>query len=726
MPRQLLLHVGSHKTGTSSFQAFLVNQSDALRQRGVSTCPILLDSRDRFARDGAVSGHGGLRQLMRNNKFKQYFDTVFTHLTHDNQVDTFVISDEHLSLTRQRITQQEIKQLSAYFEDIRVYLSLRHPYEFIWSFYKEYCTWMAFRVVSFETFIQFILPRYFDYPSTLQHFSKLRGVTFNVHAYRSDSFVDGDLLNRINPENDNPLDMSTVQRSNASIPDVFFGEYLKAAGSHTGDAKARINTLFQQYMQAVSPESFPRIGEVRPVIERSKVVRKPQAVLRHFGLEPQLPKENYIYGGSEKQPFSAFLDKTKLVRGADLSNKPDGWGLSSLISANGEQYKAFIAFHAALDFKQMIVFVDSDEDLEQEVAEDKRIRLIHLSKQYWSEALENDDLDSKICHCHERARAIFREAGIAWQVHLDGDEFLATQDGNNDISQLLATYGHDFDTIRLPVFELVYNTDAKPGDDDRTLLRRPTMPLPNFWSQRVQLQASFNERLDGVSDKLNRRNASIPFKIYRAMARRVIRVLKRNQRYLFSTNWTLKIAHRLYTTYAQMLMLTRPRNFSHRPRLLGTSQSQAWHDAQSNGFAGLNKFGFRGHQSGRTFVRTHVTVAIENSHRPLLEHANATERDNLPGCFIVHEDAPNFEAWREKFALRTEISLFSVEMEIRRKIQSLLAYNADASTAEAIYQQLYGLDGQQIAQGLEREYLVHPPSYLLHRRKTAATFTINS
>lgn len=725
MPKQLLLHVGSHKTGTSSFQAFLVNQSDALRQRGVSICPILLDTRDHLARDGAASGHGGLRQLMRNKQFQRYFDLVFTHLTHNDQVDTCVISDEHLSLARQRITQQEINQLSTYFEDIRVYLSLRHPYEFIWSFYKEYCTWMAFPVVSFQTFIQLILPRYFDYPNTLHHFSNLRGVTFRAHAYRPDSFIDDDLLKRMNPGNDNPLDLSTVQRNNASIPDVFFGEYLKAAGSHTGEAKARINVLFHRYMRAVSPEHFPRLGAVSPVIERSKAARQPEVLLRNFGIEPELQKENYIYGGSEKQPFSTFLDKTKLIRGASLQDKQNTWGLSSLIAACDEQHKAFIAFHAPLDFKQMIVFVDGNEDLKQEVAEDKRIRLIHLSKDYWSGVLENNDLDSKIRHCHERARAIFQDAGIGWHVHLDGDEFLATEDGNNDISQHLARHGHDFETIRLPVFELVYNTDAKPGEDNLALLRRPTVPSPNFWIQRMRLQASFNQLLDGVLDTLNQPRPSILLKGYRYIARRVIRVLKRSQRHLFSTNWPLKFAGRLYIAYAQVLMLMRPRNFGPRPHLLGTSRSQAWHDAQSNGFAGLNKYGFRGHQSGRTFVRTHVTVAIENSHRPLLEHADAMERENLPGCFVVHEDAPNFEAWREKFALRTEISLFSVEMEIRRKIQSLLAYNADASTAEAIYQQLYGLNGQQITQGLKREYLVHPPSYLLYRKNFAASFTIN-
>lgn len=134
--KPLLIHIGTHKTGSTSFQSYLKGHAEELKENGFSVVPyqdakiaaclsvrdgLPIPGRHLFERDGRKSTEKKLR-----SRISEFYD--------DNNANTIVISCEHLSYFR---TTEEVDHLLSYFEEhneIDIFVVVREKADFLRSY----------------------------------------------------------------------------------------------------------------------------------------------------------------------------------------------------------------------------------------------------------------------------------------------------------------------------------------------------------------------------------------------------------------------------------------------------------------------------------------------------------------------------------------------------------------------------------------------------------------
>ena len=146
MPKRIILHLGLHKTATTSLQDFLTENIPALLRHGVRFIPLQRMRTDVTPLFWAIDKG-------RRNKLVEFIDAV--------EQDTLLLSDENMIGVPGELTQGGVypyarNRVVSFCEDLKdlqitIFLTLREPQWFITSMYSEYLRHNDF--IPFEGFI---------------------------------------------------------------------------------------------------------------------------------------------------------------------------------------------------------------------------------------------------------------------------------------------------------------------------------------------------------------------------------------------------------------------------------------------------------------------------------------------------------------------------------------------------------------------------------------------
>lgn len=193
MPKNLILHIGLHKTATTSLQDFLQANTGKLLQRGVRYIPL-----QRMRTD--VTPLFCSADKARRGKLAEFIGSV--------EKETLLLSDENLIGTPGEFVQGGIysyaaNRMTTFCEDMKdyritIFLTLREPYPFIASMYSEYLRHNEY--ITFERFIaglnfpDFSYRKIFGWMQKLPSNTRVRAIPFEKEEDGGVVRITGDII----------------------------------------------------------------------------------------------------------------------------------------------------------------------------------------------------------------------------------------------------------------------------------------------------------------------------------------------------------------------------------------------------------------------------------------------------------------------------------------------------------------------------------------------------
>lgn len=163
--RKLILHVGVHRTGTTSTQEFMRQNFPVLLNKGV-LYPFGVKRHDRMVQR-LISGEVPADVLAR--------DLERRAASHPQSVDTVVLSDEDMSLIRDFGVFAALKDTF----DVKILVSLRRQDLWLESWYLQNVKWQWNPALAHLTFEEFFARRaeffWIDYAARFAHFEEVFG-----------------------------------------------------------------------------------------------------------------------------------------------------------------------------------------------------------------------------------------------------------------------------------------------------------------------------------------------------------------------------------------------------------------------------------------------------------------------------------------------------------------------------------------------------------------------
>ena len=141
---KLILHVGFHKTGTSSIQAFGRLNRNKLAQQGIlypKTGIAKLQYPSTSSSEGGHRMFEGILASPTNSKAKLKLQSIMEEADSFGSIDTVLISSETFSAPKIRISNATLTTLRQYFSEIKILAYLRRQDDWAESFYKEVLCW---------------------------------------------------------------------------------------------------------------------------------------------------------------------------------------------------------------------------------------------------------------------------------------------------------------------------------------------------------------------------------------------------------------------------------------------------------------------------------------------------------------------------------------------------------------------------------------------------------
>jgi hypothetical protein len=185
--KDLVLHIGLHKTASSFVQGLLAASRDDLRAHGVlyPTAGIV-DKSDSGTREGAGSGQALFSRPGRQHALNAQ---LFAEIPDD--VSTVLLSSEEFGRVAATPTPARLVARFSAFRSIKVVLVLRRQDDWIESYYKQVVD--QFRNFETRSFVQFLHeagPRLLDFHARFAPWRELVGPQ-NFHVLSYDDLPDG-------------------------------------------------------------------------------------------------------------------------------------------------------------------------------------------------------------------------------------------------------------------------------------------------------------------------------------------------------------------------------------------------------------------------------------------------------------------------------------------------------------------------------------------------------
>jgi len=228
MRRTLYLHIGAHRTATTSIQRFLRTNTEGLAQRGILNPGGL--SRHHVLAGRILGGHAEAAAADLTAEAERVGAAI------GRPVGTIVLSDEDICT---RTDMARLARLSAHFE-VRVIFVLRRQDLWLESWYRQNVKWQWNRDLAHLTFAEFLARRrgffWIDYDATVTRLDRL----FGAEAVRVMVFEKGAM-----PEG--PVAAFARAIGLDSLDGL-------AAGQH---ANASLSALTTEFMRHLPLDEFP-------------------------------------------------------------------------------------------------------------------------------------------------------------------------------------------------------------------------------------------------------------------------------------------------------------------------------------------------------------------------------------------------------------------------------------------------------------------------------------
>jgi hypothetical protein len=184
--KNLILHIGVHKTGTSSIQSFLGENIDVFKQYGV-----YIPIPPNYIRGNPDLHHFFVGHIRSGSK-ETLLNTIKHILEQSCDLDTILISSEMLVAKKTDLVYLK-QMLTPFFDNIKVCLYIRRQDELYCSIYNQ--------IVKANGICEKIDPtrvkysRYYDYVELLQSLEHIWGrKSVMVRPYNGNSFFNGNII----------------------------------------------------------------------------------------------------------------------------------------------------------------------------------------------------------------------------------------------------------------------------------------------------------------------------------------------------------------------------------------------------------------------------------------------------------------------------------------------------------------------------------------------------
>lgn len=677
----LVIHIGFHKTGTSSLQAYCNEHYEALAAHGVLYPQAGRTVLEIKSVDSAQAGHRKFQPVLTaptSTSATELLDAIIAEAK-ARQCHTVLLSSETFSAPRNWVSEHCAGVLARHFKSVRVLAYLRRQDDWASSFYREMLCWPDTRLRKhFNHFCQTELLPWLDFNGRLERWEAAFGRdAMLVRSYndRLEKDIVKDVFRTLD------LDVGTIQTrqfDNPSLP------------LHMTSALVRLNGLGVDKVRksALTREMFRKLADTKdrvvsaPLVSSALLDRRDEfasmnkAIIARYGMPPspvlaygETPAEwsepmvEPTLGPDYFKPVFAELAAEKAAAGRNLKLNHDGrWGMSVLCNENLVQTASFIEYHLALGASRIMVFLDNPTDRVADCLEDDRVEYIPCDRDFWFEQIGRlpESNFEKLHTVHQIALNHLRGVHeLDWALNIDADELIWVEPGQT-VAKLLADLGRRCNMVQLFPREAVFVDDA---DSDV------------FGARYFKVLS----RLKGMAETDLSLRETITLRFIAGMS--AFGPVHSNR-----LKWFFRyIAPRL--NLERLIRAWRVDELA--IRRWSDEDEAAWRKAMPK-MIDLSNAGFLGHTQGRVILRKGLVIDQFSSHSVTSVKTEIVRRGTGGRMYLLHFDAVDYDAWHLKWYRRIygDAKVFKIGVG-RQKQQDMFKVALDGGTTEALFRDLF-------------------------------------
>ncbi len=668
---KLAIHIGFHKTGTSSIQAFSKANRKMLAQKGILYPKKALHKMAFSSTPSSEAGHRGFNDVLSsplNDKAKNLMQLLLDEAAAYDGIHTILLSSETFSAPRIKLSTSLFDALKPFFDEVEIIVYLRRQDSWADSFYREILCWPRRRWVrSFSQFKESFLLEWLDYAERLKRWEDIFGTeNMRVHSYddRARKNIIEDFFAGLGLDRLDPAEFEFPGRNNPSLP-VNLVEFMIGINRKKLSPKQRskvTNRLFEKLMQSKqkveieSPLLTPAISEEF----KNEYMQMNREIWARYGIENgeglcfggELPA-----GGSEitldaeqlqklEQYAEELAGRTKRRVEYDYSRKDHGRvGISCLLNEDADQVKVFVGYHLALGVERIRLYFDNPDD--PMIAYDygsEKVEAVPCNSEFWQEKLgrEPHNNGEKLTVCHTDGLNYLNHLDdIDWAINLDADELLYVH-GGGSLREYLTSVDRRYLQVQVRPLEAIF---TRPEDSKLFSARYFKVPrqrakkkLWSYWRNRQKFaQALFVRGMELTG--------SLPW------------------------------LNPLLLKYSDTLFMFRP--FLQRDEDLYRKHMPQIIDVMRDGFLA--------HRLGRVFTRHGIELDRVTSHKPESSERGLKIKTLNNRLFVLHYDAVDFAAWHLKWHRRIFGSTTASAIHDKRRVQQDMFREAHQHSEQAVH-----------------------------------------
>jgi hypothetical protein len=695
---RLFIHIGSHKTGTSSIQAhFEKNHTDFLN-KGILYPQSCLGKIRYKSNPTAIAGHRGFSSVLTRPSSIEAENIIkgIKSEIDEKEIETVIISSETFFAPKFKPHPNSYQFLNKFFDDIKIVCYLRNPASFLDSLYREKLCWNGRNETRF--FPDYVIQEgkyWVNYKAKLEDFGSVFGRD-NLFVRSYDDLPSGDVISDFLNVCNIGFDQSMVQslpKGNPSLPRHLVSLMLRVNSQQLSPAsKAKLtNDLFTELQDT----SFSRVSNRLQSLELDRLSKvfpdEMSALATQYNVSPWT---NLIANCQLKQKSftePAFGDGNRisnpcirrLYQEHTEATKNSKWGVTALSNEPTDVVLRFIDHHISSGASKIIIFLDKDNDeIRTKLENNGDVVCIHCSDEFWLEHLGHlpPDNKTKLVTCHRVGfNILFRKFKLDWAVNLDLDELLfSNQISVSDFLSLVADtvdactvasaeavymFGQDVQAFSASLFKMNLNVRGKSaivyvppeGEGD----------VGSFFKYFV----IFNVR--GWISRSGRQVYSLVRFINSRIIRGEITVLLR----ALKSFW---------------------RRVSQDGKPVKVSDADIW-GSVSKYYLHCSRSGFFGHLQGRMFIRNSDKFDLFGSHRHRSSTVNLAVMPMSNDFLVLHFDAQDTELWTQKWYRRVfgDTNALAISKQRKSYQEAFKQAYLNGSVAE-LYDELHRLDSNLI------------------------------
>jgi hypothetical protein len=757
---RLIIHIGSHKTGTSSIQALFEKNYIYFLNKGILYPQSCLGKIKYKSNPTAIAGHRGFSSVLTRPASAEAANIIkgIKAEIDEKEINTVIVSSETFFAPKFKPHPSSYE----FFDDVKIVCYLRNPFSFLDSLYREKLCWNGRNETRF--FQNYVIQEgkyWVNYKGKLDDFGGAFGRE-NVCVRSYDDLPRGDVISDFLNVCNIGFDYSMVRslpKGNPSLPRHLVPLMLRVNSQQLSPAsKAKFtNDLFDELqntsstcvsnpLQSLELDRLSRFlhDEISSIITQYNVSPCSNLIAnlqqkQKCVTEPDLADGNGISNPSIRGVYQEHVEATNNSR----------WGITALSNEVTDVVLRFVNYHRSLGASKIVIFLDKDNDeIRTKFENNSDVVCIYCSDEFWLEHLGHlpPDNKTKLVTCHRVGfNILFNKFNLDWAVNLDLDELLYSNQIN--VSDFLSLVPDTVDACTVASAEAVYMRGEEVQPFSASLFKmnlnvRGKSEIEYVPPEGHRLFSSLFNRRKIFKVLLNRRKI---FKVLRKISvagRRVLSIVRWILTRLFRGEITLLLTalksfwHRSNRPMNVEVSQTRPETLIDGPESSLKDRSEvAWlpamfglvsldgkpvrvHDSNiwgsvSDYYLHCSRNGFFGHLNGRMFIRNSDKFDLFGSHRHRSSTVKLAVMPMSNDFLVLHFDAQDTELWIQKWYRRVfgDTNALAISEQRKSYQEEFKKAYLNGSAAE-LYDQLHRLDGEVIEKFLKSGHIAKINHYL--------------